>query len=214
MASEKLTAGSADLTFVFHNSLKSNGMQKLAGFLQESMETQVGRGRTKTGVRSNMKNKVLAVLTLGLLAGPLAANATTSTCTFENNVLKCDLYESGGSTVINLSDLIAPVIVSEGLVGIFDLDAGSLRNVLEFVTDNGESILYFYFGVALPDPGLNVIDRTGDITQFGGDDLTSPFLYRVHHDYNPNPVPEPGSLALLGLGLVGLGLSRRRAKQA
>lgn len=184
-------------------------MQKLAGFLQETMETQVGRGRTKTGVRTNMKNKILAVLTLGLLAGPLAANATTSTCTFEKDVLTCDLYESGGSTVINLSDLIAPTLVSEGLVGIFDQDAGSLRNVLEFVTDNNQSFLYFYFGVALPDPGLLVINRTGDLTTYEQD-----YIYRVHHDYNPNPVPEPGSLALLGLGLVGLGLSRRRRKSA
>lgn len=47
------------------------------------------------------------------------------------------------------------------------------------------------------------IDFGGTVNQVGFDNIT-------FGSTNPNRVPEPGTLALLGLGLAGVGLSRRR----
>ena len=76
---------------------------------------------------------------------------------------------------------------------------------------DGGALFYGVFDSMATYTGANVYitqrDESGGIDFFGFDDL---ILGRVNDDPNPNPVPEPGSLALVGASLLALTAARRR----
>ena len=173
-----------------------------------------------------MKSKIVGLLAVGLLAGPMAANAVTLSIELTQDGLGDSGPDWFGTfEVQNFGGIDRVTSFSAVIDGItYSLVHDWPQISLEFLTDPGfentldGSIAPIPFAPDATATVLELISRPVDgvatttwaFSSCSGDDpcVTGPVV--GSYSISPLAIPEPGTLALLGLGLLGLGLTRRR----
>jgi hypothetical protein len=156
-----------------------------------------------------MRTKIIGLLAIGLLCGPMAAEAYTITI---SGTPKSDGEWNVTTQFGVFNDLSGTLKAQEwwgdyGLAGTFaEALGGGLGYPNSWVWDFGPMFAYsqwiiYGFNAAFCRADIPQCDATG--FGAGADSFQGYFAIAER-------APEPGTLALLSLGLVGLGLSRRR----
>ena len=187
-----------------------------------------------------MKNKILGLLAVGLLAGPTAANATLIGDTVGCGISSLEIWACSPTTAVvggsqefllNIflngtnepprTDIALGVDLGANSARIsnatpfdqaFGLGAEEILILLDLDFSGGGTIVGITNLIVSGALFLDISDITftGHSVQVNLHGSEWGSSSFVSFDFVTGTVPEPGTLALLGLGLLGLGFTRRR----